>query len=187
MLSSMPSPRPRSACTAREPVTTSLRIDRVRREDHEVYRTVRLAALADTPSAFGSTLAGESALDEAAWVDRAGGSASGSTRVLFLARQDGDVVGLAGGYRDEPNASSVELFSMWTSPAVRRTGVGHGLVVAVIEWARQTGASQLRLWVTDGNTPAIRLYDKLGFHPTGERKPLPSDPAKDELAMVLGL
>lgn len=168
-------------------MTTSLRIERVRREDHEVYRTVRLAALADTPSAFGSTLAGESALDEAAWLDRAVGSASGSTRALFLARQGADVVGLGGGYRDQPDAASVEVFSVWTSPEVRRQGVGALLVATIIDWARATGASSVGLWVTEGNAAAIGLYDKLGFRPTGERQRLPSDPTKDELAMGLSV
>jgi ribosomal protein S18 acetylase RimI-like enzyme len=42
----------------------------------------------------------------------------------------------------------------------------------------------VHLWVTRGNEPALRLYESMGFRPTGESQPLPSDPARVELAMT---
>src|ERR1700751_4674610 len=39
------------------------------------------------------------------------------------------------------------------------------------------------LWVTVPNAPARRLYERFGFIPTGERQPLPSDPALLEIRM----
>jgi RimJ/RimL family protein N-acetyltransferase len=41
--------------------------------------------------------------------------------------------------------------------------------------------------VTDNNKPARRLYERCGFTPTGERQPLPSNPALGELAMTRDL
>jgi ribosomal protein S18 acetylase RimI-like enzyme len=38
--------------------------------------------------------------------------------------------------------------------------------------------------VTENNKPARGLYERCGFSPTGERQPLPSDPALMELAMA---
>jgi ribosomal protein S18 acetylase RimI-like enzyme len=42
----------------------------------------------------------------------------------------------------------------------------------------------VHLWVTETNKPARRLYERCGFKPTGERQPLPSNPALGELAMA---
>ncbi len=57
---------------------------------------------------------------------------------------------------------------MWVSPAARGRGAGDALVAAVERWARQTGASVLRLAVTQGNDNAAALYLRNGFRHTGE-------------------
>ena len=54
-------------------------------------------------------------------------------------------------------------------------------------WARATGATEVRLWATDTNTAARRLYDRLGFTPTGTTQPLPSDPSLTESEYALSL
>jgi hypothetical protein len=43
------------------------------------------------------------------------------------------------------------------------------------------------VWVAKGNAPAMELYAALGFDPTGECQPLPSDPTTDEVRMVMPL
>jgi GNAT superfamily N-acetyltransferase len=165
----------------------SVDIRRIQPDDGPELRAVRLAALADTPSAFGSTWATEAERSDDEWSDRARWASSGTDRITLLARQGNRVVGIAGGYREEIATAEVDLVSMWTDPAARRTGVGQRLVGAVIEWAANTGASSVGLWVTRGNSPAQLLYESMGFRETGEYQPLPSDPCKDEVRMVLEL
>jgi ribosomal protein S18 acetylase RimI-like enzyme len=41
--------------------------------------------------------------------------------------------------------------------------------------------------VADQNTAARRLYERIGFRPTGERQPLPSNPARSESCLRLPL
>jgi RimJ/RimL family protein N-acetyltransferase len=55
------------------------------------------------------------------------------------------------------------------------------------DWARDRGLSRLYLWVTDTNRAARTLYERSGFKATGERQPLPSDPARSEIEMMLPL
>jgi ribosomal protein S18 acetylase RimI-like enzyme len=43
------------------------------------------------------------------------------------------------------------------------------------------------LWVADHNTAARFLYERVGFRPTGERQPLPSNPALTESLLRLPL
>ncbi len=162
-------------------------IRRITPADGPDLQAVRLAALADTPSAFGSTFAEEAARSDAEWSDRALWASAGIERITLLARLDERTIGIAGGYREEIGSTEVELVSMWTAPEVRRSGVGRLLVGAVIDWAADTGAVSVGLWVTRGNAPAQLLYESMGFRETGEYQPLPSDPCADEIRMILRL
>lgn len=162
-------------------------VRRIRPGEADALRLVRLAALAESPSAFGSTYAGESSLTIEDWSDRARAGSDGSERATFLAVADDGIVGLVGGYRPEAASAVVELVSMWTHPTVRRTGVGRLLVNAVLDWARACGAREVQLWVTRGNTAAEFLYRAMGFTETGDYQPLPSDPCQDETRMAVAL
>ena len=160
---------------------------RVTAGDGPRLKQVRLAALEDAPSAFGSTHESEASRTDAAWVQRAVAGSRGSDRATFFAQLDEEIVGLAGGYREERFSLIVELVSMWVAPRVRGRGVGNLLVDAVTAWARETNATRISLWVTRGNTPAERLYESKGFVTIGVLKPLPSDPARDDARMYLTL
>lgn len=167
---------------------------RVAAGEWETLREVRLAALLDSPSAFGSTYEAEVGRPDSAWIERARHTSVGDESATFLARRDGRVVGLVGGYRPEavgPDAAApaggdeVELVSMWVEPEARRSGAARLLVAAVVDWALETGARAVGLWVTRGNDRAHDLYASIGFAETGDFQPLPSDPCKDEIRMGL--
>ena len=76
---------------------------------------------------------------------------------------------------------------MWVSPSARGRRVGEALVAAVTDWAKTRDHTAVHLWVTRENFSARALYERCGFTPTGERQPLPSDPALDEIGMRLPL
>jgi GNAT superfamily N-acetyltransferase len=162
-------------------------VRRIEAHEGPALKAVRLAALADAPYAFSSTFEGESGRADGEWAQRAALGADGPDRATFFAVDGGAIVGLAGGYREAPDDDLVDLVSMWTSPAARRRGAGAALVVGVIDWARATGAEAVSLWVTRGNDAAESLYRSMGFVLNGEYQPLPSDPCKDEVRMILQL
>lgn len=144
---------------------------------------IRLAALRDAPSAFGSTYEVEEAQPAQHWVERARNGSAGSDSATYFATVGERVVGLVGAYRPNRAEPVVDLVSMWTAPDVRRAGVARQLVDAVLEWAWATSAESVELWVTRGNDPAIELYRSAGFRETGDHQALPSDPCKDEIRM----
>ena len=148
-----------------------------------VFKEVRLRALQDTPSAFGSTYARESQFTDAEWIDRAI-RWNGEKGIGFLAIDDGVACGIAGSFLDENDAMRAQLISMWTAPSHRRQGVGRLLVDEVAAWARLRGAQTLQLMVTSVNEPAMRFYERLGFTRTGRTEPYPNDPAVIEYEMA---
>lgn len=162
-------------------------VRRVRADEGPLLESVRLAALADSPSAFGSSYAAEADQPADRWAERATRGAAGEHSATFFAIVDGTVVGLVSAYRPIPATPSAELVSMWVSPPHRGAGIAAALVTAVVGWAHQTGVAAVELWVTRGNDAAVRLYETAGFRLTGDHQPLPSDPCKDELRMRLPL
>ena len=158
---------------------TEIRV--VREDDWRVMRDIRLEALRESPAAFGSSYAREVVFTEAGWRRRA----SGHGFFAYLPDLDDLPVGLAGGI--EEGAGTAQLVSMWVRPQARGRKVGAALVMAVVDWARGRGLSQLNLWVTDSNQAARALYERCGFTPTGQHQPLPSGPAHTEIGMMLSL
>jgi GNAT superfamily N-acetyltransferase len=73
---------------------------------------------------------------------------------------------------------------MFVLPEARGHGVGEALIAAVLDWAGARNATSVHLWVTETNKPARLLYERCGFSLTGERQPLPSNPAVGEVAMT---
>jgi len=145
-------------------------------------RDIRLAALQDAPQAFASTYKREEAFAEADWRRWIG---RGDTFLAYARELGAAPVGIVGGYEAEPG--TIELISMWVSPAARGRGIGQALVGAVVGRARAAGMSRVHLWVTESNHSARLLYERCGFQPTGERQPLPSDAQVTEIAMARSL
>jgi ribosomal protein S18 acetylase RimI-like enzyme len=139
-----------------------------------VFKEVRLRALRDTPSAFGSTYARESQLTDAEWIERAI-RWNGERGIGFLAMDDEIACGIAGSFLDPDDATRAHLISMWTAPTHRRHGVGRLLVDEVAAWVRLRGARTLLLMVTSVNEPAMRFYERLGFIRTGRTGPYPNN------------
>jgi ribosomal protein S18 acetylase RimI-like enzyme len=151
-------------------------------QDAMLFKAVRLRALQDTPSAFGSTFAKESQLSDAEWLNRAT-SWNGERRIMFLAMGGNEACGIAGSYVEPNDATRAQLISMWTAPTHRQRGVGRLLVNEVLAWARRRNVRTLQLMVTSNNETAIRFYERLGFTRTGRTEPYPNDPALIEYAM----
>ncbi len=183
----------------------SIVVRRIHPDDVMALKSVRLAALLDSPSAFASSYEKERDRSDDEWRARAEQGSSGDSSITFLAwlednagRQSGSTnptdvqsieqtadrpVGLVSAFVSGPT-TDVELVSMWTSPIVRGKGVGRSLVDAVLLWAAQIEAQSVNLWVTTGNQAAEGLYESMGFAQTGDHQPLPSDPCKDETRMT---
>ncbi len=141
----------------------------VRPDDWLVWRQLRLSALAQDPSAFGSTLAQWSGPGDTEGRWRARLRDVALNLVLAL---DGAPAGMVSATAPGEDGR-IELISMWIAPAVRGRGVGDEAVRQVLAWAREEHpSSRVRLSVKTDNGYATRLYERHGFVDAG---PSPDD------------
>ena len=148
-----------------------IEIARMRDDDWQTLRELRLRALAEAPYAFWATRADEVTYTEAQWRQFL------RAATWYVARRDGQLVGLAAGLLRQETPDEPELIAMWVAPTERGRGTGTLLAEEIMAWARGRGATAMTLWVTDGNTAARRLYQRVGFNTTGERGPFPHSAA----------
>ena len=142
-------------------------IRRLRAADAAAFRAVRLAALLDTPTAFGSSHHEEAAQPLEWFAARL----EAADAVMFGAFVDGGLAGIAGVVR-EPAAKErhrAAIRSMFVAPAHRGRGVAAALLGRALDEAdAMPGVWQVVLTVTRGNAAARRLYEAHGFVPYGE-------------------
>lgn len=154
------------------PMTRTPSVRRFLAEEWRTYKALRLGALADSPDAFGATLAGERIRSDAEWADRLGSGMDERWNLPLLAEMSAEPIGLAWGRIVPSNSEIASLYQMWVAPTHRGFGAGALLLEAVVTWARTRGAHRVVLSVACGESPARRLYLRAGFAPFGEPEPL---------------
>ena len=80
---------------------------------------------------------------------------------IFMASYDGDLVGTCALINE--HGGVYELAKMAVSPRAQGLGIGWALGMAVLDKARELGASRVELLSNSRLTPALKLYEKLGF------------------------
>jgi len=125
-------------------------------DDWETYREIRLAALADSPDAFGSTLERERELGEDDWRRRLTGP-------VYVVEDPRPVA--VGGIFD--NAGTPHVWGMWTHPEHRGRGHARRILDALIPPGTP---AQLDVNITNGG--ARVAYERYGFVGTDEVEPL---------------
>ncbi|HEX5657865.1 MAG TPA: GNAT family N-acetyltransferase [Polyangiales bacterium] len=130
-----------------------MRIALAHAEDWQQWRTLRLAALAESPQAFGSRYAEWAQADEARWRQRL---SHGQNWIASLDEPCAMVSGM-------PAGEGVNLIGLWVAPQSRRRGLAAALLETVIAWAITTGAAQVELEVKQRNHEARRIYTRRGF------------------------
>jgi ribosomal protein S18 acetylase RimI-like enzyme len=153
-------------------------------QDHAGHlKAIRLRALKDTPLAFGSTYAKESAFTDADWQNRIT-TWTRPRAIGYLAMDGENPCGLCACFIEQDDVTQAHLVSMWVAPTYRRQKIGEQLVTTALNWATAANTKTITLNVTSTNESAIRFYEKLGFTKTGNIGPYPNDPALFEYEMA---
>jgi RimJ/RimL family protein N-acetyltransferase len=158
-------------------------------EDASTLRALRLRALANSPTAFGSDLSEDEAKPESVWAERC---APTPRSAIFVATDDaGALVGMTGIVTDGrvKTGHLANIWGVFVAPEARGNRVGVRLIEAALDWARARGLRRASLSVEARNAPAISTYLKAGFTVYGvDREVLLIDGKfYDELLMAVWL
>lgn len=137
---------------------TDVTIRRLGTDEAAIFRTLRLEALETAPLSFGVQLADALTWDEAAWQKPL-------EKPVFCAFVDGVPAGLAGLFSHDLPAERhrMTLALVFVRPGFRGQRLADQLVNACCDYARDMGALQVELIVTDGNEAARQIYLRNGF------------------------
>ena len=131
--------------------------------DAEALRDLRLAALAEAPRAFGSSVQEEQplGLDHfRRWAD------AGEKLVILGAFADGRLVGMAGVARHDKLKArhKAYIWGVYVDPGQRGLKLGRQLLEAALtRAAAMPGVSRIQLTVSADNAAAIATYKSIGF------------------------
>ena len=151
--------------------TASIDIKRLMAADAALYRDIRLEALRSSPESFATAFETENVRPVAWFAERLEGV------TLLGAFHTRELVGTLGFVRGEGPKRQHKgmLVGMYVRPATRRAGVGRRLVDAALDLATHS-VELVQLSVVQGNEPALRLYQSMGFVEYGlERRALKID------------
>jgi ribosomal protein S18 acetylase RimI-like enzyme len=149
-------------------------VSKLQPADWERYRDLRLRSLREDPDAFWNTSEEEVGLKEEDWRKRL------SENPTYVAVLGGEDVGAATGCPHYDRDGAAALVGMWVAPLARGRGLARALIEEVIAWAREEGFPHLFLDVADENAAAIKLYERMGFAPTGVKNHMP--PPRDHIS-----
>ena len=115
------------------------------------------------------------------WSERSIASELSNPLSYWLVALDGDKV--AGYVGSQSVLGESDMMNVAVDPDYRRQGIAEQLVTELIAALKDRGNYQLTLEVRASNTPAQKLYEKLGFVSVGKRPRYYQNPKEDALIL----
>lgn len=143
-------------------------------QDWQLYKSVRLTSLEESPDSFGSTYEQEVTLSDTEWQTRLDLKWRGLDALPLIAELESQAVGLAWGVIHEPYSKTAHIYQMWVSPAQRGKSIATSLLSEITAWAFHKGCERIVLAVTTSNEAAVSLYNSSGYLPAGSLEALRS-------------
>lgn len=146
-------------------VTENVDIKWLKPDDWEIFRNLRLEAISEDQSAFGTSFEEDRAQPEEIWRERI-------VNTLF-AFVDGVPAGLVGHVR-QPRIKQrhiVHVVGFYVKPEYRGMGIGNQLLKVMMDKIRSyPGVTKVSLGVNTPQLAALKIYQNFGFEIVGELK-----------------
>ena len=115
------------------------------------------------------------------WSEKSVGEELRNDLALWLvAVEQGTVAGYVG---SQTVLGETDMMNVAVHPDHRRQGIAEALINALVTELREMGSHCLTLEVRASNSPAIALYEKLGFRQVGRRPNYYRHPREDGLIL----
>ena len=158
-----------------------MKISPIRQSDWKEFRDIRLAALQESPYAFGGTFEEESTLKDEEWMNLARFYEEDEGTLFLICYEGLDPVAIAGGYKNKKKEGVTQIYSVWLRPDIRGSEVASLLMKRIHDWSETEGRLILEGYVTENNERARAFYRKCGFRETDERIKLRWDNSIEEI------
>ena len=159
-----------SRAPVRPALASKVEIAPLEREQWQLLKQLRIAALADSPDAFGPTAEDARSRPDSYWQTWASRLDADLGLALFVLTIEGEPSGLVSATKDR--AGIGHIGAMWVAPAARGGRFGSRLLDRALDFLGQTGCRTIELSVTEGNAGPLSLYRSRGFALTGRSEPL---------------
>jgi len=158
-----------------------IRHRRILRKDARLLRQAMIRAVRKSPGSF---------LKTTKEIKRTDWNHEIRSSTWVVALRGREVVGIACAKRPDAEQDSEDaetsryIGSVWIAPDFRGNRMAERLIQYLLDTERRKNQSikQFLLWVFDTNDSAIKLYERVGFRPTGEENPVEFKPAKKGIA-----
>lgn len=101
-------------------------------------------------------------------------------KIHLVARMDGSIAGSCVVWCSFETA---DLCNIVVAESYRRKGIAQALLQEVFEQCRNKAVDRILLEVREGNTPALELYKKMGFHKISIRKDYYREPVENAVIL----
>jgi len=127
--------------------------------DWQAWKSLRLSALQESPTSFGSSYEEECDMSSQKWQEWI------EKEALFGAFIDDSLIGATGVRRLEGRRAAHRgtVFAVYVAPAFRRQKIASLLLQKLFAYAQSAGMTQLQIGVDTVNEAAIHFYEKIGF------------------------
>ncbi|HAM88778.1 MAG: Acyl-CoA N-acyltransferase [Candidatus Falkowbacteria bacterium GW2011_GWC2_38_22] len=138
------------------------KIKKLKKSDWKLYKEIRLEALKNEPSAFGSSYDTEFKRSDEDWQKKFKDiESSKSSKFYYAAQIDEKLVAIGGAFQEENNEWNI--IAIYTKPNNRGKGIGNKLLSSIREELKIRKTLKAFLRVNVDQLAAISLYKKLGF------------------------
>lgn len=151
----------------------TVRLITLQPDEWEKYREIRIAALTQAPTAFGTSVKKIKSFPPKEWQDRLKKAAEEKDMWIYFAQIGDEIIGMTGARRDSGEASHhvAMIFSVFVKESFRGKGYAKKLLTSILDkLANQPDIIKAKLHVVSTQKEAISLYKRCGFKLVGTLK-----------------